>query len=426
MNEKLLQYIWQFQYFNLNELTSEDGEPVIIINAGKINSNQGPDFLDAKIKIDNTIWIGNIELHVKNSDWNIHQHGNDPNYKNIILHVVWQVDIVLDAPFPVLELQSKVSKLLLKKYQELMQPHGFIPCENMFPDTDDLVWAHWKERLLIERLQHKATTILSCLAENNNHWEETFWWMIAKNFGTKINSEAFEQIARSVSITILAKHKNQIHQIEAMLLGQAGLLTGDFKDDYCKLLQKEYQFLKNKYRLQPIKVQVHYLRMRPSNFPSLRLARLAMLVHNSIHLFSKIISTEKVSSIKKMLEITANDYWHYHYLPDEPSNFLEKKLGIQMQDNIIINTIVPFLFAYGYQLKDTGFTSRAINWLETIAAEKNSICKGFEALGIQQKSAFDTQALIQLKNNYCNKKHCLDCAIGNKILKRSATTSVAI
>ena len=417
MNERLLQYIWQFQYFNLNELFTENAEPVTILNAGRYNTNQGPDFLDAKIKIGNTTWAGNIELHIQSSHWQSHRHSSDANYKNIILHVVWQDDVKLDLPFPVLELQSKVSKLLLKKYNELMQSAAFIPCENNLRHTDDFTWSNWKQRVLVERLQEKSQVVQGYLAENNNHWEETFWWLLAKNFGIKVNSEAFEKIARSLPLAILAKHKNQIHQIESLLFGQAVLLTGNFKDDYGQLLQKEYVFLQKKYKLVPIKIPLHYLRMRPSNFPTVRLAQLSMLVHNSVHLFSKITATEKLGDVKKMLDVIANDYWHYHYLLDEESVFKEKKLGTQMVENILINTIIPILFVYGQYLNENKYKDRALRWLEEIAAEKNNITKGFAAIGIKIKSAFDSQALIQLKNNYCDQKRCLECAIGNKILK---------
>jgi len=421
MNERLLQFIWQFRYFNLNELFSVDGEPIMIIHAGNYNTNQGPDFLDAKIKIGDTTWAGNVELHVQSSDWVIHQHSKDGNYNNIILHVVWKDDVVLDLPFPVLELQSKVSKLLLKKYYELMQAGTFIPCQNNLQHTDELTFANWKERVLVERLQEKSQVVMAYLANNNNHWEETFWWLLAKNFGLKVNSEPFEKIARSLPLAVLAKHKSQVNQVEALLFGQAGLLTGEFKDDYCILLQKEYAFLQKKYQLVPVKIPLHFLRMRPSNFPTVRLAQLSMLVHNSLHLFSAITATEKLSGVKKMLDVTANDYWHYHYLLDEASTFKEKNLGAQMINNILINTVIPILFVYGQYLNENKYKEKALRWLEETAAEKNSIIQGFAATGIKIKNAFDSQALIQLKNNYCNKKRCLECAIGNKILKSPAS-----
>ncbi|MBK9485988.1 MAG: DUF2851 family protein [Chitinophagaceae bacterium] len=418
MTEKLLQYIWQFQYFNYGDLYTEEGEALQIIHPGSLNSNQGPDFSDAKIKINATTWAGSIELHINTSDWKNHKHSNDKNYKNVILHVVWQHDINLNLPCSTLVLEDKVPKLLLSKYDELMNADSFIPCEKNIQQINSLTWQSWKERLLIERLEQRTQLIYDYLQKNNNHWEETFWWLLARNFGVKLNSVAFEKIAQSVSLNILAKHKGQIHQAEALLFGQAGLLDGVFAEDYPTLLQKEYRFLKKKYNLQKIEASLIFLRMRPSNFPSVRLAQLAMLVHNSLHLFSKIKESSDIKNIRQLLEVTANDYWHYHYTFDEISAFKKKKLGGQMIDNILINTVVPVLFAYGHYHGENSFKDKALQWLEEIKAEKNSITHGFTSLRVANKNAFDSQALIQLKNEYCNKKRCLDCSVGNKLIRK--------
>ena len=417
MTERLLQYIWQFQYFNRSDLVTDEGEQLQIIHPGTINSNQGPDFTDAKIKINNTVWAGSIEIHINTSDWKNHKHSGDKNYRNVILHVVWQHDVHLNLPCSTLILQDKVPKLLLNKYDELMNDNNFIACEKHIRQINTLTWQSWKERLLIERLEKRTQLIFDQLQKNNNHWEETFWCLLAKNLGVKLNSVAFERIAQSVSINILAKHKDQIHQLEALLFGQAGLLEEVFTEDYPILLQKEYRFLKNKYNLQKIEGAIIFLRMRPSNFPTVRLAQLAMLVHKSLHLFSKIKEAENVKSIKQLLEIVANDYWHYHYVFAETSAFKKKKLGDQMIENILINTVVPILFAYGHYHHENIYKDKALQWLEDIKAEKNSITKGFELLQVENKTAFDSQALIQLKNEYCNKKRCLDCSVGNKLIR---------
>ena len=420
VTESLLQYIWKFQYFNKNTLIAVDTEEALqIIIPGNFNTNQGPDFLAAKIKITDTTWAGNIELHIKSSNWKAHKHSDDKNYNNIILHVVWQHDVDLKLPFPTLELQSRVSKLLLNRYAELMNATSFIACEKMINQVDDIIWNSWKERLLIERLQNKSQVIFQYLNENSNHWEETFWWLLAKNFGIKVNSDAFEKLARSISINILAKHKSQLQQVEALLFGQAGLLEDDFKETYPKLLKKEYNFLKAKYKLEPIKIPLHFLRMRPSNFPSVRLAQLAVLIHQSLHLFSKIKESDSLDEVKNLLDVTANDYWHYHYVLDETSAFKIKRLGAQMVNNILINTIIPVLFSYGHHHKENEFKNRAIQWLEQIPAENNTITNGYTKLGMANKNAFDSQALIQLKNEYCNKKRCLYCAAGNSIIKNA-------
>ena len=404
MTEKLLQFIWQFQYFNKSELETIDEEKVQIQFAGQLNSNQGPDFSDAKIVIGKTIWAGTVELHIKTSDWNKHNHQTDKNYKNVILHVVW-------------ELKGRVSKILLQRYEELMNSNSFIPCENSISTVKEITWKSWKDRLLVERLVRKSQTVEIFLNQNNFHWEETFWWLLAKNFGIKVNADAFEAIARSISINILAKHKTQIHQLEALLLGQAGLLDEKFTDDYPLMLQKEYKFYKNKYSIKPINLPVFFLRMRPGNFPTIRLAQLAMLVHNSAHLFSKIKEADAVKDVKAWLDVTANDYWHYRYKFDEESAYRKKKLGAAMIYNIIINTVCPVLFAYGNYHDENKFKEKALKWLEQTSAEKNNITKGFQLLGIENKTAFDSQGLIELKNEYCNKKRCLECGVGNAILK---------
>lgn len=417
MTERLLQYIWQFQYYNRNDLQTDEGEQLQIIHPGSFNTNQGPDFTDAKIKIDDTTWAGSVEIHINTSDWKNHKHSGDKNYKNVILHVVWQHDTNLNLPCSTLILEDKVPKLLLSKYDELMNTDNFIACEKHIHQINSLTWQSWKERLLVERLEKRTQDILELLQKSNNHWEEIFWWLLARNFGIKLNSIAFERIAQSIPINILAKHKDQIHQLEALLFGQAGLLDEVFTEDYPILLQKEYSFLKKKYNLQKIEGSMIFLRMRPSNFPTVRLAQLAMLVHSSLHLFSKIKESSDVKSIKQLLEVTANDYWHYHYVFDETSAFKKKNLGEQMIENILINTVVPILFAYGHHYQEVMYKDKALQWLEDIKAEKNSISKGFEALQVENKTAFDSQALIQLKNEYCNKKRCLDCSVGNKLLR---------
>ncbi len=424
MTERLLQFIWQFQYFNKNELTTAEGEVVQVIVPGQHNINQGPDFSNSKILIGNTTWAGTIELHIKTSDWIKHKHQQDKNYNNVILHVVWEDDgsrsgLQNSVPMsvPVIELQSRVSKLLLQRYEELMLSTAFIPCEKSIHSVREITWNSWKERLLIERLLRKAGIVETYLQQNNYHWEETFWWMLARNFGMKVNAEAFEAIARSIPLSILAKHKNQIHQLEALILGQAGLLKESFEEDYPKLLQKEYKFLQSKYNLQPIQLPLFSLRMRPGNFPAIRLAELAMLVNESAHLFSKIKEAVSAKEIKQFFEVTANDYWHYHYQFDEASAFKKKRTGTTMIDNIIINTVAPVLFAYGSYHTENKYKDKALQCLEEIAAEKNLITRGFEQLNIENKNAWDSQALIELKNEYCNRKRCLECSVGNNILK---------
>ena len=421
MNEKLLQFIWQFQYFNKSALTTVDGSSLIIMHPGDFNHDQGPDFSEAKIKLNNTIWAGNVEIHNEASQWHTHHHTNDPNYSNIILHVVWKNDTAITDGnvqlIPTLELQPLVSKLMLQQYEQLMNAKGFVPCENHLPALSEVGWLAWKERLAAERLQRKAAIVIQNLQQANNHWEEVFWWQLAKNFGAKVNAEPFEQMAKTISVNILAKHKNQINQLEALLLGQSNLLNGDYSEDYPKMLQREYKFLSNKYQLKPINKAPDFLRMRPANFPTIRLAQLAMLVYNSTHLFSKILEISNLNELRKLLDVTANDYWHYHYRLDEATSYKPKNLGNLMTDNIIINTVVPVLFAYGMHHNIQQWKDRAIQYLTQLPREKNNITNAWKQHEVINENALDSQALIELKNNYCDFKRCLQCAVGNKILK---------
>lgn len=418
MTEKLLQYIWQFQYFNRSHLVTTAGEPVAVLFQGILNKNQGPDFTDAKIKIGDTLFAGSVELHIRPSEWLAHGHQHDANYQNVILHVAFEEDNSNTiSSMPTLILQNRISGLLLNRYTDWMNASVFIPCASSMASVSDITWLAWKERLLAERLTRKSKLVLHYLQQSQSHWEEAFWWLLARSFGAKVNAGAFEAIARSIPVKILAKQKNNIHQLEALLLGQANLLNENFTEQYPILLQKEYRFLKAKYPLPVVHQPVHFLRMRPGNFPSLRLAQLAMLIHTSSHLFSKILEAESVDDIKHMLQVTANDYWHYHYRLDEPSAFKKKNIGANMVNTIIINTIVPVLFAYGLYHSSEDYKIKALQWLEATAPEENTITTGFKKLSISTQSAYDTQALLELKNEYCQHKRCLECSIGNFLLR---------
>lgn len=420
-SERLLQFIWQFQYFNAHHLYTITGEPLQIVHPGIYNTNQGPDFLQAKIKTGDTLWAGNVELHVRASQWHAHHHSGDVHYHNIVLHVVWINDsVVTDQcgnPLATLELQPLVSSVMLQHYHHLMQHQGFVPCEKHLPVLNAIAWNSWKERLMVERLQQRSAKIFTQLAASNNHWEEVFWWMLARNFGVMVNADAFERIALSIPVNILAKQKSSIVQIEALLLGQAALLPQDAADDYVRLLQREHTFLCKKYNLQPAGAAPVFLRMRPSAFPTVRLAQLAALLFTSEHLFSKVTAAATVQDLLQMLDVTANDYWHYHYRLGEESDYKPKKLGRQMAENIVINTFVPVLFAYGMHKDSQLHKDKATDWLAQLAPESNRITLQWTAKGVVNNNALHSQALLELKKQYCDNKRCLECAIGNKLLK---------
>ncbi len=424
MTEKLLHFIWQFQYFNRNNLLTTENESIEILHPGTLNHNQGPDFLSGKININGTIWAGNIELHLRSSDWLLHKHSSDKNYNNVVLHVVWiddrDISLRNKRTIPTLELQPRVSNVLLSRYKELMESHAFIPCENQIARVNPVIITGLKNRMLAERLHEKSTIIFEHLKATNNNWEECFWWMIAGNFGAPLNTEQFKDVAQSLPHTLLAKYKNLVLQLEALLFGQAGLLNGDFVDGYPVMLKNEYAFLAKKYDLNGIKTPLLFLRMRPANFPTIRLAQLAALISKSSHLFSVVKETDDLPDIKALFMAEANDYWHYHYRFGEASSYKIKSIGTQLTNSLIINTICPMLFAYGAIHNDEAIKDKAMRWLEELSPEKNHVIAGFLNVGISCKTAFESQALLQLKKKYCDVKRCLECAVGNAIIKKEA------
>lgn len=422
MTERLLQFIWQFQYFNKNNLTTVAGEPIEIVAAGQLNTQQGPDFRQARIKIDGVLWAGDVELHIHASDWKRHRHHTDEQYRNVVLHVVYENDrLITDASgniIPTLELSNRISVLLLQRYQHWMQLPQSIPCHTEMNSVSSITWQSWKQRLLVERLQEKAAAIQEMLQQTGGHWEQVCWQLLCKYFGGPVNAESFFQIAASLPVTILAKHKLQLHQLEALLLGQAGFLQKQFAEAYPLQLQNEYRFLQTKYQLNPVVQKPVFLRMRPVNFPTVRLAQLAMLVHQSTHLFSKIIECTAVKDIVKVLNVTAGAFWNHHYQLEELSLGKPKKAGKQLINSLLINVVVPMLFAYGKYIKEDNICERAVAMLESLPAEQNSVTDAFVYQQVENKDAFTSQALLHLKKHYCNHKRCLECAIGNAILKK--------
>jgi hypothetical protein len=417
VNEKLLHYIWQFQLFNRNNLETSDGQTLTVFNPGAPNQNQGPDFLTAKIKIEDSFWVGNIEIHVNASDWIIHQHDSDLNYKNVILHVVWRIDQQIDLPFPTLVLENIVPKIMLEKYNQLLNQKGFIPCEKNITQFDKLILEKLKERMLVEKLQLKAESLIDSLKAFHYNWEEISWQLIARNFGIIVNADAFEEIAKSISINLLFKHSHSLFQLEALLFGQSGLLNKHFKDAYPNNLFKEYLFLRKKYQLKQPKISIKFLRMRPANFPTVRLAQLAALLHQKQKIFSSMVHEENIQNLYSFIDINVSDYWNNHYVFDKCVLIKNNNPGMQLKSNIIINTAVVLSYTYGSYYNFENYKNKSFQWLIDISAEKNFIYKSFLKLGFTIDNAYDSQAMIFLKLNYCDHKKCLDCTIGNQILK---------
>ncbi len=419
MKESILHFIWQNKLFQSHSLLTTDGESVEVIDPGRLNTDAGPDFFNAKIKLGNTIWAGNVEIHTRSSEWARHGHDDDKAYNSVVLHVVKKADVQVfradGAPIPQLELIYPAE--IEENYGQLMQNSLRIPCENKISAIPGIFIRSWKNALLTERLLQKTENISEILSQNNRHWEEAFYLNLARSFGFGTNGQAFEMLAASLPMQILGKHKNDLSQLEALLFGQAGLLTAKEEDAYLLSLRKEYDFLKIKYDLKPIGgSQWKLLRLRPDNFPHVRIAQFAALIHKSTGLFSKITENPDIQYLQGIFRVEPSEYWKTHYLFAHESHKSLKGIGQKAIEGIIINTVVPFLFSFADTRGNQSMKDKAIEILEKLPAENNVITRMWHETGIDCASAFDSQALIQLKKMYCDKRNCLRCRIGHKVL----------
>jgi hypothetical protein len=424
LTEDLIHYIWKFRLFNRIDLLTTTGETVEIYSVGMHNTDSGPDFSNARIKIGDTMWAGNVELHLSSSDWQKHNHTEDNAYNNVILHVVYRDDepvtLANDRRLPTIELKDRIPDELYNRYHTLIYgERSIIPCENSIGKLDDFTLKTWFTRVLIERLEKRLAAVITALEHNRGDWEETFYQFLAANFGFKTNAIPFELLARSLPQNILAKHKNNPLQIEALIFGQAGFLNDDLVDEYPRKLRSEYEFLRKKFSLTPIDDHLwKFMRMRPLNFPTVRLAQFAALVVDSNHLFSKVLDIKDVKSLQKLFtDIKVNSYWDEHYQFDKPSKPASKNMGHASADLLLLNTLALFLFSYGRYNQQQYYIDRSLKLLESLPGEHNNIIADFDSLGVKANSAFESQAILELKNYYCNYKKCLQCSVGNKILK---------
>ncbi len=423
MSESLLQFIWRHRlYATSSILKTIEGDEIIVLHPGQLNTHAGPDFLEAKLKIGQTLWAGNVELHLKSSDWNKHQHQQNIRYSKLILHVVYEHDADIETMnntvFPTLELKHHIDERLLLNYEQLMLATKFIPCEKSIQQVRELILHQQLTRMLAERLEEKTLHIKELLKKYNNNWQEVFYVQLARGFGLHINQDAFEQLALQTPLQLLAKHKNNILQIEALLFGQAGFLFDYFDEPYPLVLQNEYEYLKKLHHLSAIeKHHWKFLRLRPANFPTLRIAQFAQLIVDSTHLFSKVIEANSLKEIETLFNVIVSDYWLTHYNFQEKSLIRNKSLGTSFVQTIIINAIIPVLFIYGKLQGQEKYCEKAIEFLQQLPAEKNSIITEWNQIGIKTQSAADTQALLQLKKNYCDTKRCLECGIGFAIMR---------
>ncbi len=422
MKEAFLHYVWKYTLFSVTDLYSSLKERIVIVKNGTYNTNSGPDFLNAQLKIDNQFWSGNIEIHLKSSDWYLHNHEVDSNYDAVILHVVWEHDADIymknNRPIPTLVLKDLVDQNLLKNYTNLLSSKTlWIPCQNQITSIDSFTFFNWKERLFFERLESKSIVICDLLKTSNNNFEAVLFQLLAKNFGLKVNGDSFLQLAQSIDFSIIRKEQFNEQKLAALLFGQAGFFDGIVEEEYFLLLKNEYDYLKHKYNLYPISnKQFSFFRMRPNNFPTIRIAQLVSLFSEQQNLFSKLMKIEKLDAFYTLFSLSVNDFWKTHYTFQTRSKKSDKKLTKSFIDLLLINTIIPLKFVY-QKNRGGADEENILKLIQQIKPEKNSIISKFSELKINSTSAFQTQALLELKNNYCAPKRCLECAIGNKLLR---------
>ena len=422
--EEFLHFIWQFRLYGTQTLRTTTGEVMEVLQQGTLNKNAGPDFSKAKLVLAGTTWVGNVEIHIKSSDWLLHNHQEDSAYENVILHVVYDDDIPIyrkdGTAIPVLVLKGLFPTYLLAKYEQLVTSSNNFPCEKQIHDVDEFLIDGFLSRVLVERLAHKSKEVYQKLNELKGDWDETFYHFMARNFGFKVNAIPMEMLAQSLPQQLFAKHKDNPLQIEALIFGQSGFLNQSFEDDYPNQLKQEYQFLKKKYGLIPIDISLwKFMRMRPQNFPTLRLAQFAALVVNSNHLFSKILTLRAYRNSQVLFEqLPVNPFWETHFHFNKKADKVSIQMGKSSIQNILINTVSLFLFAYGKAMDQENYVTRSFYLLENLTAENNAIVKQFTDVGVKVKNAFNSQAILQLKKSYCNEKKCLNCGVGIKILKQ--------
>ena len=421
MQEDFLHYLWQYKKFELHNLKTVYGEDLVIKSVGSHNQNAGPDFFNAQLFIGQQLWAGNVEIHLKSSDWFVHHHESDKAYDNVILHIVWEYDAPVfrkdNTEIPTLELKGKVSATTLANYKRLFtKTSKWINCEKDFSDIDNFLLDNWLERLYIERLERKSKELEELLLQSNNNWEAVLFKLLAKNFGLKINNESFLSIANSVNFSVVRKVSQKTQDIEALFFGQSGLINKEVEDTYFKQLKKDYLFLKNKFQLSNEGVlPLQFFRLRPSNFPTIRLSQLANLYASHQQLFSKLMGASSTKDVYNILNVKASVFWETHYTFEKTSKRSVKKLSKSFINLLIINTIVPLKFSYTKH-QGNEINEKLLKLINELPSENNSIIEKFNSLQQVSNTALQSQSLLQLKNEYCNKNKCLQCAIGSSLI----------
>lgn len=425
MKEDFLHFVWKFQKLEVGNYYTSNNEILHVKKQGSHNLNSGPDFFNAQIELGGQLWAGNVELHIKSSDWYAHAHEIDAAYDNVILHVVWEHDTEIfrkdGSVIPTFVLKKYIPKNTLEHYHKLFsKDEKWINCENDFREIDDFIIENWLERIYFERLQKKESVLLKELKYSQNHWESLLFRMLCKNFGLKVNADSFFSISKSVDFSVLQKCSQDRQELEALLLGQAGLLEGETEEWYFKTLKANYGFLKSKFALTNENVIIpKFFRLRPPNFPTVRLAQLAMLYFERDNLFSQIIEGQVKKDFYNLFNVCASEYWDKHYNFGISSLERKKRITKSFVDLLIINTIIPIKFCYARQ-QGRDVSDEILKLASEIASEENTIVKKFNSLKNISKNAYQSQALLQLKSDYCEKNKCLQCAVGNCIIGSEA------
>lgn len=429
MKEDFLHYIWQHQYFSKMNVATTEGEPVQVLRIGYYNTDAGPDFKEALLRIGKVEWSGSVEIHLQASDWHRHQHQLDEKYDQVVLHVVWEADVAvhrIDGTLvPVLELKERIDLSLLQTYERLLQAKDAVPCAAFWPAVPEITKTLMLERALVERLEAKGEEVLQTLRSYSNDWEQTAYHALLRGFGFKANQQAFEELAKALPLSVVRRHQQSQLQLEALLFGQAGFLE-ETQDAYAAQLLKEYAFLSHKYDLTPRAMPRHrwnFLRMRPANFPTVRLAQLAAVLHQHQAFFSKMLEAQTVKQYEAVFQAPVSAYWQEHYLLGKQSKGLQKNMGKSSIQNLIINVAVPLLAAYASYSDNRQYLEKAVSLLEASKEGSNKITRHYEALGWQAKSAADNQAALSLYKRYCAPVNCMHCAIGNKVMKQSSSAA---
>lgn len=419
--EQLLHYVWKHKIFPLKELKTTTGQQVEVIDTGLANTDAGPDFFNAKLKLDGVLWIGNIEIHERSSDWFKHGHHADAGYNSVILHIASEIDTEISRSNGerIPQIQLICPEAVRTNYKELLETDSYPPCYRIIPSLPPFTAHSWMTALQMERFEQKATLLNERLKRCQGNWEDAFFITLARNFGFGLNGDAFETWAHRLPFRAVDKHRNDLFQIEAIFFGQAGILEDSDGDGYYLRLKKEYTYLQHKFRLIPMDASLwRFLRLRPANFPHIRIAQLACLYHRAYGLLSRIMETETLQGVRDILKGGTSEYWLTHYTFGGSSPSRPKTLSNTSLDLLIINTVVTFLYAYGLHKGNRVLCARAGSFLEELKAENNYITRMWEQCGMKASNAADSQALIQLKKEYCDKKKCLYCRIGYEYLKR--------